>query len=255
MNISGTRPTLIASTGISAWPSTLRVGCFGDSSMDDNNTGDLDGTSVSAGITVLYRPSPYTEYSTTGTTTYPVNSGLWTNLAEDYLSQTGVTAVQMIMEAVIGSRFVAHRRNQITAFKTEWTAQGWDPPHVVIFYGMVNDLAANGVGSDGEWSDGEAITEYSVKRRFLEFVYRIRASEGWGDTRILIILPAMENATYPQSDDLRTWLTNAAADIGNCEVVDITPSAVLQDAQHVDADHPTGGSDYISGLVMDLTLV
>lgn len=251
--IIGYRPDVTASVGISAWPSTLRVFCTGDSSMDNNNTGTLDSTSVSAGITVFYKA--LTEYSTTGTTTYPANSGLWANLAEDFLSQTGVTAVQMSMRAVSGSRFVTQKRDQITDAKQVWETQGWDAPHIAIQYGMVNDLSANGTLSNGEWQDGLPLTEYSVRRRLYDWAYRIRATAGWHNTRLIVILPAMEDSDYPQSSDLRTWLTDACATIGNCVAVNPYGTAVLLDDKHVDADHPTGGSPYISGLVMDASLV
>lgn len=236
---------------LAAVPSTLRVLCLGDSTTDDNNPGHYDNQTVSAGIECHYKSS--TEYSPSSTTAWAVtDSGMYSNICEQALLRTGVSGVQMVTEADSGSRFIAHKRDQLTDAKTKWLAEGWDPPHLVFIGGIVNDLTANGTGSDGEWLSGQPITRASVERNLFHLVMRVRASAGWAHAQIVFLVPMMENATYPQADDLATWIAEACAKWGGVSAIDVRDARVLLNDEHIDADDASGGgNNMVANRILD----
>lgn len=254
MSVENLRPTPSAFTALVSNPATLRFTVTGDSTGDDNNTGVNDGQSVSAGIVCHYKST--TEYSTTATTTWPVNSGLYTNLCERALLRPTVAAVECCMEAGSASRFKVQRLDQITAAKSTWAAEFGqaNAPHAHVLAGLVNDLTANGSGADGEWQVGDALDLASVKRRVMYWLMRWRTVPGWQNGRGVILAPMMENGTYPQTNDLVTWLQSFAALVPGVDVVDVRATRVLLNDKHIDADHPTGGNDMVADAILDVIL-
>lgn len=245
--ITGVLPPLPTSTARSALESTETWLTMGDSSMAGANAGDYDSASVSAGITEYQENNgtPVT-YSTGDTTTWDTSSGLRATLAEELLQESAVSTVQILDTSVSGSRFVTHRVGQVTQAKQAALSLGWTPK-VAVLFGLVNDVTANGAASDGEWQDGTAMDLASVQRRVTYWAVRLRVA--WPQLRLLVCLPPLEAGTYPQADDLRSWLSTWAAGVGNCAAVDLS-GATLADDKHIDNDHATGGNIYVSAQII-----
>ena len=239
-----------ASVWGSSLGATVSCGGAGDSLWDNGGggLGDHDLGIVPAGVTLLKKGI---EYSTTGVTLYPATPGMDPYIIAWLLDQPGVSAVQLVSRAVTGARWSSISETQVEEVISDWeTHFGYDyqaPVGLDFFFiwGMTNDLAANGEDAAGEFSDGTPLTRVEVIRRCLRVARRIRMRRGFANTRIVFLLPVASVDDYPDADNVRDWIEEAAALIGNCVALRL-PLAVLADKQHIQQDHPTGGYDYIT---------
>lgn len=256
----------------SAYPGTFIYVGLGDSSYDDFGLGsggtDYDGVAVSTGIRVLKKGVAIEGDG--GTTTWDANNGdgMDSYLSESLLALSGVSSVKGISRAVTGSRHQTHWQDQLSDAKRDLVAESIDPTDVdlVVHWGAINDISANGSAATGEWNNGEAMAQWNVEERYYALYRRIRAV--CPTAVIVFVLPttarsASDAATYyPSGADLdagiRAVVNNLQADGDtNVRFAETWDTALgfegvltMRNSKHIDPDDATKGAQAATDLII-----